>query len=253
MRQNSEEIKKAREIRNVRQILREYVWAQGLNSDSADLCLDAVTIATTFYTPPDSLEKLKQGQAFIAYSFGIGARKDGVPEVQENTDARKIQYSPDVYLPGKTNEGLARVISNLYQHGVERPVFAQWEIASALEEQGITLDEKCIAKPKEGYLGTGGVIKQFLEAGLQELDRVILVAHSLHVRRARAITRNEVAKQRGRPLEKVLIANTSDVEFDPNSVQAWTRSQEANVRHEIGVRMQGVLYNRSLTVDDLME
>lgn len=242
---NQEEYKKAITI------LESHLLKQGLNESSVGLCLDAVKLATTWYVKPSSLEELKQGQAFVAYSFGIGKRKDGQKEIQ---DPSKVQYNSGTYFPGKTNEDLAKVIAELQEKGLERPIFAQWEVATALiENHKINLPEKNIAKPREGYLSSLGVIKQFLEAGLEDYDRIILVAHPIHVRRAKATTEIEIEKQRGKALEKILIPDISKVRFDLESIQPWTRDESSNIRWDIGSRIRQVFYLQTLRANHITE
>jgi len=65
---------------------------QGLSETAVGVCLDAIKFATTWQVNPSTFEKLKEGQAILAYSFGIGERKDGQ---KEREDSSKVQYSPD--------------------------------------------------------------------------------------------------------------------------------------------------------------
>ena len=182
-------------------------------------------IDNTFNVKSDSKEELAKSQAFLAYSFGFGPRKDGKIETR---NGREIHFKPEEFFVGISNEGLAKVISDYRKQGLNIPVFAQWEIAVALAEKyGLELPEKQIAKPREGYLGTPGVIQQFLEGGVSGLERVAVVAHPDHMRRAVDTTAGIVKAKRGKGFEAVYETDTSSVGYDSLSVQPWTRSEKA--------------------------
>ncbi len=184
---------------------------------------------TEWLIKPNSEEELRKGQAIISFSFGFGPAR-------ENVEVTSKQYDPQVYKPGKSNEALADVIAKLYTDGLTAPTYAQWEIAEALREKyKLTLPANQIAKPNEKYLGTSGVVMQFLDNGLGKFNPIILVAQPYHVFRCREITKTIYNRVEKKDLD-ILIADTSIVPFDPESVQAWTRSLEDWVRYEVGVR-----------------
>jgi len=214
---------------------------QELDPESINVCLDAINLSLSWKPRWASEEDLKRAEAFVSYSFGIGKRKDGKEEDKEQFE---ILYDPKIYHPGLTNVGLAKVIFDLYGKGLEKPIFAQWEVAVALEEIGI--DAKSVAKPGEGYLGTGGVAQQFLERGLGEYGNIALVVHPIHSYRAKATTITEAYNLAGKIFENVIHADTSNAICDPESVQLTTRSEEKVVAYEIGNRTQQVLFKKTL-------
>lgn len=216
------------------QLFAKHLKSQGISSSELEVCLDAIRLSTLFDFVPATLDELQKSQAFVAYSYGIGKRKDGK---EETIEPRKIQYDPKIYSPGKANQGLAEVISHYYDQGIQLPVFSQWEVGVALQEMGFS-GELHIAKPKEGkYLNTIGVVKQFLEMGLEKIENVAIVTHKNNIRRARAITRFETEKRRGYDFEKVFMADTKSVLPDPDSVQDWTRGDSLDIINEIGSRI----------------
>lgn len=102
--------------------IKNHFKSQGIKGSELELCLDTIRLVTCFDFEPATIEELKQSQAFVAYSYGIDKRKDGKPET---LNPYKIQYDPRIYAPGKTNEGLAKVIMEYYTSGIELPVFSQ--------------------------------------------------------------------------------------------------------------------------------
>lgn len=223
-----------KELEEYTQIFANYLKSQGINEGELEICLDSIRLSTLFDFLPATLDELKKSQAFVAYSCGIGRRKDGK---QELIESRKIQYDPKIYTPGKTNQGLAKVILDYYGQGIKLPVFSQWEIGVALEDMGFS-GELHIARPKEGrYLSTEGVVKQFLEDGLDKMENIAIVAYKNHMRRARATTRYETERRRSSDFEKVLMTDTKNILPDPESVQDWTRGGPIEIRNEIGSRI----------------
>lgn len=79
--------------------------------------------------------------------------------------------------------------------------------------------------------------EQFLKMGLEKLENVTVVAYKNHMRRARANTRYEAERIRGHDFEKVLMADTKNVQPDPESLQHWTRGTPLDMRHEISSRI----------------
>lgn len=201
---------------------------QGLGFDAAsikriaeeDLCFLA-----TWVVESDSQEELNAAEAVIAFAFGFGSKKEGVQFAPD-------RYDPKLYKPGKSNEGLAEVIVPFANRGM--PVFAQWEVAEALKLQGILVPDRQIARPGKEYLGTSGVLKQFLANGLADFRSVILVAHPHHMFRCRE-TAKTIFRKEGVEI-KVLIADTRSVPYDPESMQLWTRSLKDWVEYEVRVR-----------------
>jgi len=213
----------------------DYLRNQGIAPREIEVCLDAIILSTTFDFVPATIDELKQCQAFVAYSCGIGKRKDGKPET---IPSRKIQYSPEIYTLGATNIGLAKVICDYHSKGIKLPVFAQWEIGVALEEIGF-LGELHVVKPRDGeYFSTEEVVKQLLETGLERMDRVAIVASRDHMRRARATTRYEAERKRGYDFKSALMTDTKGVPIEePESLHEWRRDSYSMMRNEIGSRI----------------
>lgn len=222
-------------------LLGEYLKdGQGLMPESINICLDAINLSLSWKPRWATEGELKRADAFVSCSFGMGKRKDGRPEEK---DQSQIQYDPQIYFPGLANIDLAKVILNLYEKGLEKPIFAQGEVAIPLEEAGINI--KSVAKPREGYLSTKGVINRFLEEGLGEFENIALIVHPLHSYRAKATLITE-AKQRGKIFQEIFHADTSNVRYDLYSVQRSGRFEEDTVKWEIGSRTQHVLYKKTL-------
>ncbi|MEK6859641.1 MAG: hypothetical protein AABX54_02390 [Nanoarchaeota archaeon] len=235
------------QIEQTRKTLQEYIKSQGISFSNVELCLDAVNLLINWRVPPSVFEDLQRGQAYVAYSFGIGKRKDRKKEIK---DPREILYSPAVYYPGLSNEDFAKIIADLYQQGLEKPIFTQWEIAIALERNhGIRVPEIQIAKPKESYLSIQGSVRQFLEAGLQKYNKILFLNHPISLARAKAITCSEINSQRGKPLEEILVVDTSKVRYDPESVQPWTRDERSILENEFASRFHHVFHLKSINAD----
>jgi|GEM_PF-5493951 len=185
---------------------------------------DDLSYLTEWVLKPNSLEELKAGEAYVLPAFGYAAKNKKSPDKSEHFD-------PKIHKPGESNEAIARVVVNLFNKGIERPIYAQWEIAEALKKYNVIVPDKNVAKPKGGYLGTIGDIEQWRDRGLKNVKTVILVTHPYYAYRPREILRN-VAERRNQKI-KVLIADTSSVPFDPDSLQDWTRNLNKWVRYEV--------------------
>ena len=181
---------------------------------------------TTWELQESSPEALASADAVMAFAFGFGPALEGV---QHPTG----QYDPLLYHPGKTNEALADVIGPYAEKGL--PVFAQWEVAEALRARQKAELCHCVARPDKEYLGTSGVVRQFLSEGLGKYKAVILVAHRHHAFRCQRIAAKVFAAEEGTADIRILIPSLPDV-YDPDSVQPWTRSLEDWVRYEVGNR-----------------
>jgi len=208
------------------QALEEHL--RGLSFDKAAIdriiCQD-LPFLTTWELTPNPLQELENADAVMTFAFGFGPAKE---QVQHPPG----QYHPQLFDPGKSNEGLAEVIVPFAQKGL--PIFAQWEVAEALNARGIAVPDHQVARPDRRYLGTSGVVEQFLVNGLANSTSVLLVAHPHHVFRCREIT-NMVFQKNGKAIS-ILIADTCLVPYDPKSVQPWTRSLKAWVEYEVGNR-----------------
>ncbi len=220
--------------------LNHLLTSQKLTKEELEICLDVVRLATFIDFTPSELKELSKSEAFVAYSYGIGKRKDGS---QETLEPRKIQYDPTIHTPGKTNEGLARIILDYYNQGIQLPVFTQWEIGEALVNIGFN-GELHISEPKEGeYLNTQGVARQFLDKGLDKMDNITIVAYKNHMRRARAITRYEKNNRTGYDFNNTFMADTKEILADKESLQIWTRG-ESEINNEIESRISYCISQR---------
>ncbi|MGA1870218.1 MAG: hypothetical protein ACMUJM_16900 [bacterium] len=205
--------------------IEDYLSIQGLDRDSINrIILEDLPFLTIWQLKPDTPEKIDKAEAVIAFAFGFGPAKAGVSYPPE-------QYHPLLYKPGKTNEALATTIVPFAQKGLE--IFAQWEVAEALKPHGITIPHAQVACPGKEYLGTRGIIEQFLHNGLSQFGSVLLVAHRHHMYRCREITKT-VFQKRNQPIS-IVIPDTPDM-YDPDSIQWWTRSLKDWVTYEVGNR-----------------
>jgi hypothetical protein len=220
--------------------LQKYLENQGLDKGSIDRILeeDLPFLSEWQIKASDREElsrRLRSGHAAVlAFAFGFGPARQGVPYPPE-------QYHPMLCLPGKSNEGLAKVISQLVgsvgNNEIISRVFAQWEVAEALKENNqIIVPDTQIARPRGEYLGTRGVVEQLLDRGLRDFPSIIIVAHPHHLYRCRKTT-EAVLRKRHLQID-VFSADTSSVSYDPQSVQPWTRSPGDWVRYEVGNRFK---------------
>ncbi len=234
-------------IELARKTLQEYMESQGISPPNVKLCLDAISLLVKWKVPQFDFEDLERGQAYVAYSFGIGKRKDGKKEIK---NPREVLYDPAIYYPGLSNEDFAKIIAGLYKQGLKKPIFTQGEIATALKENyGIVVPEIQIAKPRGSYLSIQGSVRQFLEAGLSEYDKILFLSHPISLLRAKAITSSEVNSQKGKPLEEILVVDTSRVCYDSESVQPWTRNEMSILENEIASRFHHVFHLKSTNID----
>lgn len=209
----------------IQKYLRKHLKQNGLDESSIKrITEDDLPYLTEWLLKPNTLKELKDGKAYVLPAFGYGPKKKGVVRLFKN-------YNPKTYKPGKSNEAIAQIVATLYGLDIKRPIFAQWEIAEALKKYNIIVPEKNIAKPKRGYLGTAGDIEQWMDNGLKTYNSVILVTHPYYAYRPKEIIQS-VSEKRSQKI-KVLVADTSAVPFDQNSVQAWTRNLKSWVRYEV--------------------
>jgi hypothetical protein len=140
----------------------------------------------------------KDAQVIIALSFGQGRNKT----------------------PGKSNEALARVIANL-DDKYNLPIVAQWEIADCISGRLSEPGDLVVREHREkgNYLDTYEVLVQAkIHCDKFGFAKAAIVAHPDHAPRCAA-----VAAKIG---FDVLIADTTDIPYDPESIQDWTRSKQ---------------------------
>ncbi len=206
--------------------IEDHLSSLGLDKDSINrIVLEDLRFLTVWELQPDSPQEILAADAVVALAFGFGPAKPGVLYPPG-------QYHPLLYKPGKTNEALADIVVPFAQRNV--PVFAQWEVADALNDRGVTVPDQQVARPGKTYLGTSGVVEQFLNNGLNRFRSVVLVAHRRHVFRCREIA-TTLFQKRGASAVFLIPEHLPDV-YDADSVQPWTRSLRALVSREVAVR-----------------
>jgi len=142
-------------------------------------------------------EELGKCDTIIALSFGI------------NPDNK----------PGISNNELAEWVDILQQY-YHRPLILQWEIAEA-ERLSESLPAKVIRKHRtEGrYLDTYEVLSQAKEfCDEKNWNKIILVTHQDQLRRA-----IRTAGKLGFTVK--IPPQTWDIDYNPNSIQPWTRNK----------------------------
>lgn len=173
---------------------------------------------------------LSKANAIVSLAFGYGDYS-----LEPNTT-----YDPNVHSPGKSNIDIARTIMN---SRFDKPIFAQLEVAEALKTFGkqsfFVADPRKSGKP---YYSTQDVMEDMYEAGLTRASlpnadklplSICLVAHPHHLFRAR-LQFLKFFSEKNLNIE-IISPDLSDVNYDPNSMQAWTRSREVFVDREVGV------------------
>lgn len=213
-------------IDSMKAAVREYLSGLGLDDKSIGRIVEEdLPYLTEWVLEPSAPADLEQAKAIIAFAFGFGPAKNGVTDPPD-------QYHPLLYEPGASNEALADLILPFARKGLA--VFAQWEIAEALGLRGVDLPRQQVARPGKTYLGTAGVVRQFLEGGLGQFDSLIVVAHCHHAYRCIQVTRATLKK--GGQIIPLLIPPGLPAVYDSGSVQPWTRSLGNWVSYEVGNR-----------------
>ncbi len=175
---------------------------------------------------------LSEGQAIVAFAFGQGTNST----------------------PGGTNHALAAVIKTTTAvHPV--PVFAQWEIADALAELGVSVAETAVSH--QNYLSTEGVWQQFLATFLQSyphIQKIILIAHPDHQYRCHSLivqSNIEVLTPAiiGSPPNGWAAFGCDTYGYDLNSVQPWTRNRADFIQYELSIRIKHLpLIKKAITL-----
>ncbi|MDR6707432.1 hypothetical protein J2X73_001803 [Novosphingobium sp. 1748] len=189
--------------------------AQELGSESVARKLAPLVFeATMLWTYPQM--PAGDADALIAYSFG-----NRIPE----TGAKGQSPGPDGSVPGPINARLAQAVGEI-RAIKDVPVYAQWEIATILQET-FHMERVIPIYPERGpdgkivYLSTEGVAKAVLRlaGGAQALGRVGIVGHRDHVKRC-------ILMSQSVGLRAAAISGISlPVEYDMQSGQAWTRDR----------------------------
>lgn len=197
-------------------------------------------IKSFIYSTPSRFatnKELDNSTSIIGLAFGYGDYKE---ELDKN-------YNPNTHSPGNSNLWIAETINRLSHN---KRVFAQLEVAEALRSLGE--EPFFVADPRRSnkfYYSTQDVMEDMCEAGLTRgcppaeragnplspscADSICFVSHPHHLFRARLqFLQFFKSKQ---PAVRVIYPDLSSIEYDPNSIQAWTRSNEAFVDREVGV------------------
>ena len=190
--------------------------------------LDDVLLARTFakivfsdvlqWRPP--LVPPGEVRTIVAYSFG------------NRTDANGNRS------PGPVNEALADVALRLHQE-TGAPVFAQWEIASAIGDR-ISVSNLTSITPLRNsqaetiYLSTGGVATAVIQriGDATMLGKVAVVAFRDHIKRCVDTSRSaglDAAAPAGYGMPKT---------YDVESGQPWTRTRLAYLMHDLRCRFE---------------
>jgi hypothetical protein len=211
--------------------IEEHLSSVGFDRESINrIVLEDLPFLTIWELEPHSPREISAAAAVVAFAFGFGPARQGVPHPPG-------QYHPLLYEPGRTNEALADFIVPFARRNV--PVFAQWEVADALNGRGVIVPETRVARPDKTYLGTSGVVEQFVDSGLHEFRSIVLVAHRHHAFRCREIT-STIFRKRAISTAILVPDRLPDV-YDVDSVQPWTRSLTAWVSYEVATRFHSRL------------
>ena len=157
--------------------------------------------------PSSTKENYAQAEAIFAFAFGYQTKGKSLSGIE-------------TYLPGANNLALA-AISQRLKLSLNLPVFAQFEIAAALEEMNEVRADYSTPWEK---VGTKKLIEYFLlemERRKQSIPKkVVLVAHEHHMMRCILVLRSDYG-----------IVGVSSVEkydqYDPKESQARAKSPNA--------------------------
>jgi len=177
---------------------------------------------------------VKKSESILAFAFGNGIAKNGNQT------------------PGKMNEQLADLTVDLYKK-INKPVYAQWEIAQAIGDR-IPESDLFPIYPSidEGgnlvYLNTTGVALDAVKqaGGFEKMGKTLVVAFYEHSTRA-----VKTAKEAG--LEAYAPEGYEmPSDYDKGSGQPWTRDRNTFILYEIRTRANskraeindGVIYKK---------
>ncbi len=181
--------------------------ADGVAQFAALVGLDAVfTDPLVAMTPPTV--PVDEVDSLVVYAFGNRVAADGTLS------------------PGPTNEALAQVVEDFVaDHPV--PVFAQWEVADLLAENGVgditSIDPDTGPDGEVVYLSTAGVAEKAVTLADQQgvdLGQVGVIAFADHA--VRCVLTSEAAGMTGAAVPEGVDLPT---EYDAESGQEWTRDR----------------------------
>lgn len=174
---------------------------------------------------------MAEADSIIAYAFGNRPRQGPTPP----NDAPLMDRLDE---PGPVNAALARAVADLHAIRPAR-IFAQWEVAHFLNTRHGLTDAVSIAPVLNPagqviYLSTDGVASAALAAGGGDLGKVIVVAHRDHAKRC-------VKVSRAAGMDAFVAADIPlPADYDPQSGQAWTRSREVYLLHDLAAQFMGL-------------
>ena len=169
--------------------------------------------------------------SLVAYAFGNRPRQGPAPQ----KDAPLLDRLEE---PGPVNAALAETVAAL---NALRPVriFAQWEVAYFLKTRHELSDVTSIepvlnAAGEVIYLSTDGMAAAALAAGGGDLGTVAVIAHRDHAKRC-------VKVSRAAGMDAYVAADIPlPSDYDPQSGQAWTRSREVYLLHDMAAQVMGL-------------
>lgn len=148
-----------------------------------------------WHIPPATESQLKKADCIVGFSFGL----------RENSQ------------PGLSNKALAKIVTKLHRQYPDKEVMVQWEIADCLPFD--LRDDRIVRKHriKGEYLDTYQVATQMQDLLWDPHTKPIVVAHPLHMWRC-------LKTLEALNFKNPVPADTSNVPYDPLSIQKWTRS-----------------------------
>ncbi|MGF1683939.1 hypothetical protein [Photobacterium minamisatsumaniensis] len=175
-------------------------------------------LMTHILTWQSELLPLPQAESILAFAFGNRTLPNGNQ------------------LPGPMNEALADAVVEIY-HQTRKPVYAQWEIAQAIdkrvpEQHLFAIYPRLTAKGTIDYLCTKGVAERAVElaGGIDNMGKTVVVGFYEHSLRT-IDTAKELGIDAYAPAGIELPNN-----YDKKSGQQWTRDHLTYVMHEIRTR-----------------
>ena len=174
---------------------------------------------------------MAEADTIIAYAFGNRPRQGPAPP----PDAPLMDRLDE---PGPVNAALARTVADLHAIRPAR-IFAQWEVAHFVKTRhgltdAVSIEPVLNPDGQVIYLSTDGVAAAAIAAGGGDLGKVAVVAHRDHAKRC-------VKVSRAAGLDAFVAADIPPpADYDPQSGQAWTRSREVYLLHDLAAQFMGL-------------
>ncbi|MDF0606155.1 hypothetical protein HZU77_010900 [Neisseriaceae bacterium TC5R-5] len=166
-------------------------------------------------------------------AYGFGNRPNSASGNTANNGANQAAL-PD---PGPVNEALADAVYQIYQLNPVK-IYAQWEIArfllSKYQLPVISIEPIIAADGSITYLSTDGVAAAVIqqEGSAAAMGKVGIVAHRDHAKRC--INTSKLLGMDAYAVQEVALP----LMYDPQSGQAWTRSRDLYLVHDIAAQFQ---------------